>query len=111
MAEDIIGFRDQLGARLAAVIRPKGHKHQPNEVALPDGISPPTSLPPHIDRPWKRFEAAVNELAGSQARVRFLLRQYVEMIDDPTQSRRLARSRKAEATSSAASSAGTPATG
>jgi hypothetical protein len=62
VAEDVFGLRDQLGARLAAVIRPKGHKHQPNEVALPDGIAPLGALPPHIDLPWKRFDGAVNEL-------------------------------------------------
>lgn len=64
VAEDVIGFRDQLGTRLAAVIRAKGHKHQPGEVALPDGIAPLSALPPHIERPWKRFDAAVNELKG-----------------------------------------------
>jgi hypothetical protein len=64
VAEDVIGFRDQLGTRLAALVRPKGHKHLPDEVALPEGVSPVTALPPHIERPWKRFDAAVNELKG-----------------------------------------------
>ena len=62
VAEDIIGVRDQLGTRLAALIRPKGHKHQPTDVVLPDGVGSLTALPPHIDRPWKRFDGAVNEL-------------------------------------------------
>jgi hypothetical protein len=64
VAEDVFGFRDQLGARLAAVVRPKGHKHQANEVVLPDGVESISALPPHIDRPWKRFDGAVNELQG-----------------------------------------------
>lgn len=63
VAEDVFGLRDQLAARLAAVVQPKGGSPQAtSKLALPDGVDALPALPPHIERPWKRFDAAVNEL-------------------------------------------------
>jgi len=64
VAEDVFGFRDQLGARLAALVQPKGFKPEDGAAALPDGVSPLDALPPHIALPWKRFDGAVTELQG-----------------------------------------------
>ena len=63
-ADDVLGLRDQLGARLTAVLQPKGRKRAGGDVALPPGIELLEALPPHIDRPWKRFDAAATELQG-----------------------------------------------
>jgi hypothetical protein len=78
VAEDVFGLRDQLGARLAAVIGPKGQPPPAGGVVLPDGVEPIDVLPVHIERPWKRFDGAVNELlrfrrarAGAQAEAVF----------------------------------------
>lgn len=51
VADNVLGFRDQLRARVAAVLRPKGKKHAAGDVELPDGLAPLDSLPAHIDRP------------------------------------------------------------
>jgi hypothetical protein len=74
IAEDVVGFRDQLHARIAALLRPKGKKHTEGDVTLPEGLEPLDKLPSHIDRPWKRFDAAATDLrtfretrAGAQA--------------------------------------------
>jgi len=64
VADDVFGFRDQLGARIAAVVRPKGRKREGDELALPDGVEPLSTVPPHIGLPWKRFDGAVTELQG-----------------------------------------------
>jgi len=63
-ADDVLGLRDQLRARLAAVLQPKGRKRAGGDVVLPEGIELLDALPPHIDRPWKRFDAAATELQG-----------------------------------------------
>jgi hypothetical protein len=63
-ADDLLGLRDQLGARIAALLPPpKGAKKPAQPVALPAGVEPMDALPPQIDRPWKRFDAAAKELA------------------------------------------------
>lgn len=62
VAEDVLGFRDQLRARIAAVLRPRSKKHVEGDVVLPEGLEPIDKLPPHVDRPWKRFDAAATEL-------------------------------------------------
>ncbi|WP_437872571.1 hypothetical protein [Sorangium sp. So ce363] len=64
VADDVIGLRDQMSARIAAVLRPKGGKRKEGDAPLPKGVEPVAALPPHIDRPWKRFEAAATELQG-----------------------------------------------
>ncbi|WP_437626717.1 hypothetical protein [Sorangium sp. So ce1151] len=64
VADDVIGLRDQMSARIAAVVRPKGGKRKEGDAALPRGVEPLAALPPHIDRPWKRFDAAATELQG-----------------------------------------------
>jgi hypothetical protein len=56
-----------------------------------------------------RVSLADPELAGSQALVTFLLRPYVELVDDLARSRRPARAKKTDPASTPA--AGTPATG
>lgn len=73
VAEDLLGFRDQLNARVAALVPPEGASAN-GDVVLPAGLQPLAALPPHIDRPWRRFDAATNELqklrqerAGAQA--------------------------------------------
>ncbi|XXT25308.1 hypothetical protein WME94_27640 [Sorangium sp. So ce429] len=64
VADDVIGLRDQMSARIAAVVRPKGGKRKEGDAPLSKGVEPVAALPPHIDRPWKRFEAAATELQG-----------------------------------------------
>lgn len=64
VAEDVFGLRDQLGARLAAVIGPQGQPPPGNAAPLPPGVEPIDALPAHIERPWKRFDGAVSELQG-----------------------------------------------
>ncbi|CAN93359.1 hypothetical protein sce3200 [Sorangium cellulosum So ce56] len=64
VADDVIGLRDQMSARIAAVLRPKGGKRKEGDAPLPKGVEPVAALPPHIDRPWKRFDAAATELQG-----------------------------------------------
>ena len=63
-AADVLGLRDQLRARLAAVVLPQAKKKHAGEgdLALPDGMEPLDALPIHIDRPWQRFDAAATEL-------------------------------------------------
>jgi hypothetical protein len=64
-ADDVLGLRDQIRARLAAVVPPKGKKKGAGSgVALPEGVEPLSELPRHIELPWKRFDAAVDELQG-----------------------------------------------
>lgn len=64
-AEDLLGLRDQLGARIAALLPPpKGAKKAKQAAALPAGVEPLDALPPHIERPWKRFDMAAAELAA-----------------------------------------------
>jgi len=64
VADDVIGLRDQMSARIAAVLRPKGGKRKEGDAPLPKGVEPVAALPPHIDRPWRRFDAAATELQG-----------------------------------------------
>ncbi|AUX28079.1 hypothetical protein SOCE836_001470 [Sorangium cellulosum] len=64
VADDVIGLRDQLSARIAAVLRPRGGKRKEADAPLPKGLDPLAALPPHIDRPWRRFDAAATELQG-----------------------------------------------
>ncbi|WP_437485332.1 hypothetical protein WME75_00595 [Sorangium sp. So ce1014] len=64
VADDVIGLRDQVSARIAAVLRPKGGKRREGDASLPKGVEPLAALPPHIDRPWRRFDAAATELQG-----------------------------------------------
>ncbi|WP_437577610.1 hypothetical protein [Sorangium sp. So ce887] len=64
VADDVIGLRDQVSARIAAVLRPKGGKRKEGDASLPKGVEPLAALPPHIDRPWRRFDAAATELQG-----------------------------------------------
>ncbi|XXT23801.1 hypothetical protein WME94_19885 [Sorangium sp. So ce429] len=66
VADDVIGLRDQMSARIAAVLRPRGgkRKEKENDTTLPRGVEPLAALPPHIDRPWKRLDAAATELQG-----------------------------------------------
>jgi hypothetical protein len=61
VAEDVFGLRDQLGARLAALVQPLGVPPA-DAVKLPDGVAHLSVLPQHIDLPWKRFDGAVSEL-------------------------------------------------
>ncbi|WP_437335317.1 hypothetical protein [Sorangium sp. So ce394] len=64
VADDVIGLRDQMSARIAAVLRPRGGKRREADAPLPKGLEPLAALPPHIDRPWRRFDAAATELQG-----------------------------------------------
>ncbi|WP_437609781.1 hypothetical protein WMF20_00750 [Sorangium sp. So ce834] len=64
VADDVIGLRDQLSARIAAVLRPRGGKRKEADAPLPRGLEPLVALPAHIDRPWRRFDAAATELQG-----------------------------------------------
>ncbi|KYF96870.1 hypothetical protein BE18_10175 [Sorangium cellulosum] len=64
VADDVIGLRDQMSARIAAVLRPRGGKRREADAPLSKGLEPLAALPPHIDRPWKRFDAAATELQG-----------------------------------------------
>lgn len=64
VADDVIGLRDQIGARIAAVLRPKGGKRKEGDASLPGGLEPLAALPPHIDKPWRRFDSAATELQG-----------------------------------------------
>ncbi|WP_437292505.1 hypothetical protein [Sorangium sp. So ce426] len=64
VADDVIAVRDQVSARIAAVLRPKSGKRREGDAPLPRGVELLAALPPHIDRPWKRFDAATTELQG-----------------------------------------------
>ena len=64
VADDVIGLRDQVSARIAAVLRPKGGKRKEGDAPLPKGVELLAALPPHIDRPWKRFDTAATDLQG-----------------------------------------------
>jgi hypothetical protein len=46
------------------VVPPKGKKSGGGGVELPAGVEPLSQLPAHIHLPWKRFDAAANELQG-----------------------------------------------
>ncbi len=61
-ADDAVGLRDQIAARILALAPPKGRKRAAEEIALPAGVQPMEKLPPHLDLAWKRFDAAVGEL-------------------------------------------------
>lgn len=63
-ADEALGLRDQMAARIAAVVFPPRGKKRPAEpdVALPDDVSPLAELPQHIDRPWRRFDEAATAL-------------------------------------------------
>lgn len=61
-ADDVLGLRDQLQARLAAVVRPEGKKGAGSGIELPAGVERMNKLPTPIELPWKRFDAAANEL-------------------------------------------------
>jgi hypothetical protein len=64
-ADDVLGFRDQLAARIALVLSPaKADKKGEGHIALPAGLKPLKALPAHIDLPWKRFDGAASELAA-----------------------------------------------
>jgi hypothetical protein len=64
-ADDVLGFRDQLAARIALVLSPaKSDKKGEGSAALPAAVKPLKELPPHIDLPWKRFDGAADELAA-----------------------------------------------
>ncbi|MGK4004352.1 hypothetical protein WMF31_17085 [Sorangium sp. So ce1036] len=66
---DVLALRDQLAARIAAVLRPmKGRERADSEVALPEGLEPLDALPPHIELSWRRFDAAAQELQAFRAR-------------------------------------------
>lgn len=62
-ADDVLGFRDLLGARIAALLPPAKGAKNAGAVALPAGVEPLKVLPTLIERPWKRFDAAATELA------------------------------------------------
>ena len=62
VADDVLGLRDQLRARIAAILRPKGKKRAAGDLELPDGLAPLDVLPAHIERPWRRFDAATTDL-------------------------------------------------
>jgi hypothetical protein len=64
VADDVIGLRDQMSARISAVLRPRGGKRREGDAPLPKGIEPLAALPPHIDKPWRRFDAAATDLQG-----------------------------------------------
>jgi hypothetical protein len=64
-ADDVLGFRDQLAARVTALLSPaKGDKKAEGSAVLPTGVKPIKALPAHIDLPWKRFDGAATELAA-----------------------------------------------
>lgn len=66
-AVDVLALRDQLAARIAAVLRPKGRGRSGCAVALPEGLEPLDALPPHIELSWRRFDAAAAELQAFRA--------------------------------------------
>ncbi|MCC6553651.1 MAG: hypothetical protein IT372_11610 [Polyangiaceae bacterium] len=61
-ADDVIGLRDQLRARFAAVVQPSGEERPPGDLARPEGVAALEALPPHLGRPWSRFDAAATHL-------------------------------------------------
>lgn len=82
-SDDVIGFRDQLGARIAALLSPA---QGPQSVVLPAGVEHLDALPSHIDKPWKRFDAAVTELASFRAtRAGALANDTFAAADEPEQ--------------------------
>ncbi|WP_437592377.1 hypothetical protein [Sorangium sp. So ce1000] len=62
VADDVIGLRDQMSGRLAAVLRPKGGKRKEGDPPLPGGVEPLAALPPHIDRPRIQWTAMVQRM-------------------------------------------------
>ncbi|WP_437588394.1 hypothetical protein [Sorangium sp. So ce1000] len=84
-AADVLALRDQLAARVAAVLRPKGRKRADSEVVLPEGLEPLDALPPHIDLSWRRFDAAAKELQAFRARRADALANEAHTASDETE--------------------------
>ncbi|WP_437942942.1 hypothetical protein [Sorangium sp. So ce341] len=70
VADDVIGLRDQMSARVAAVLRPRGGKRREADAPLPKGLEPLAALPPHIDRqaPSKSPRQEARSRPGAPAR-------------------------------------------